>query len=401
MIKLEKPFFWSLLVFVFSIPIFPSISTKLLVLLVVLSVFLFEWKFNPGAFLARAWDTILYILVLIAGLFYSMDLSNGLKVLETNFSFIAIPIVFSTIRYFSEKELFKVFSAFTVGLFAACIIYLVNAIILYERHGVTDVFFFYQLTNILGSHPTYLAYYLIFAITYGLYLLFYQKSKVNPYFVSVNILFLFLMLMLTGGQTAFVGLLFVFAFFLLKLFLGQNRIVYQRLAFGLVVGMLLVMVFVSSNESNLREQALNDSWDRFELWRSGILANSNFLFGVGTGDYKNVLNEYYRETHQDAFADGGLNSHNQFIQIFFSNGILGLLAVMLLLLRPLYLAFKHNSQLGILMLFPFLIYGMTEVFLGRYQGVVFFTLLHQVFIKHYLNTNKTLSVTREGYLSRP
>ena len=48
--------------------------------------------------------------------------------------------------------------------------------------------------------------------------------------------------------------------------------------------------------------------------------------------------------------------------------------------RPLYLAVKNKNILAILCMFPFLIYGMTEVFLGRYQGVVFFALLHQVFI---------------------
>jgi Lipid A core - O-antigen ligase and related enzymes len=164
----------------------------------------------------------------------------------------------------------------------------------------------------------------------------------------------------------------------------------QKLTFALVAFMVVIMFLVNLKDQTIREQMLNDSWDRFELWRSGVLANSDLLLGVGTGDYKNVLTEYFKLNHQDAFAKEGLNAHNQFIQIFFSNGLLGLTSIVILLLRPLYLAFKHNDQMGILMIFPFLIYGMTEVFLGRYQGVVFFALLHQIFISFYLFSKKSV-----------
>ena len=48
------------------------------------------------------------------------------------------------------------------------------------------------------------------------------------------------------------------------------------------------------------------------------------------------------------------------------------------------LSFKNNNSFGVLVFFPFLIYGVTEVFLGRYQGVIFFALLHQVFINRLI-----------------
>lgn len=158
--------------------------------------------------------------------------------------------------------------------------------------------------------------------------------------------------------------------------------------------MLVTILYVNSGAPSERDHLLSDSWDRFELWQSGIFANSNFLLGVGTGDYKLVLNEYFRKNGQELYAQESLNSHNQFIQIFFSNGFLGLIAISLLILRPLYMAFRNNDQMGILMIFPFLIYGMTEVFLGRYQGVVFFALLHQVLVLFYLYSTATIQAKR-------
>jgi O-antigen ligase len=104
---------------------------------------------------------------------------------------------------------------------------------------------------------------------------------------------------------------------------------------------------------------------------------------VGTGDYKDVLNQFYRDHNMPAYADLSYNAHNQFIQVFFSNGLLGLTCVVLLLARPFYLSVKRQYLLGALIFFPFFIYGTTEVFLGRFQGLVFFALLHQLFIVFY------------------
>jgi O-antigen ligase len=128
-----------------------------------------------------------------------------------------------------------------------------------------------------------------------------------------------------------------------------------------------------------------DFWERFTLWDAALKANPNPIFGVGTGDYKVVLNQYFHSQGLSFFAEESYNSHNQFIQMYFSNGIFGLLSLCIIILRPLYLSFKVQNPLGILIIFPFITYGITEVFLGRYQGVVFFVFCHQLVVaKYYL-----------------
>jgi len=137
------------------------------------------------------------------------------------------------------------------------------------------------------------------------------------------------------------------------------------------------------NTINLEEK--NDYWERFVLWESALDATPDIIFGVGTGDYKKVLYEYYVSHKLYEFADSGFNSHNQFIEIFFTNGLVGVVALIIMLGRPLYLSVRNQNILGTLTFFSFFIYGMTEVFLGRYQGVVFFALLHQSFVTYYLS----------------
>ena len=382
---------WSyllLLVFVFFIPISSFISVRLLFVTLLLSV----GFIRSNNLLRASWDILIYLLILILGLTYSKDLDVGLRVLETSFSFLAIPIVISRLKVSDGKKIDKVFYSFILGLATACFICLVHATRKFMDAEDSQVFFFYQLTGVINSHPTYFAYFLIFAITYLLYFLYNQESSKNLILLTVSIIFFFGFLMLTGGQTSFISLLFVLSYFILKFFLA-NSTREQRLTIMLVSIMMISMFIVNSIEQSTRQEVLNDSWDRFELWRSAILANSNLIQGVGTGDYKNVLNEYYLRNSLDDFAEESLNSHNQFIQIFFSNGIFGLIVVVVMILRPIYLAFKKNDQLGILIMFPFLIYGITEVFMGRYQGVVFFALLHQTLISNCMITNKSLSVS--------
>ncbi|MFM9839148.1 MAG: O-antigen ligase family protein [Cyclobacteriaceae bacterium] len=197
--------------------------------------------------------------------------------------------------------------------------------------------------------------------------------------------------MLTGGRTSFISLILIFSFFILRFFL-EDRGNVQKLTFGFIVTMTICMFATSAYEKDSRALILNDSWDRYDLWESAISANTNILFGVGTGDYKSVLNEYFRSHNMGKYAVDSLNAHNQFIQTYLSNGLLGLVAIIILLGRPLLLSFLRGNTLGILVFFPFVLYGMTEVFLGRYQGVVFFAFLHQVFMAHLESSKPTINL---------
>jgi O-antigen ligase len=373
-----------ILLYSFVLPWSQFVSIRLIVLSAILSTCHLK---NLARLIPFTWPNIAYFLVLIVGLVYSSNTELGMKVLETNASILLVPISFASIIGRAPQQLNKVGLFFVLGLITSASFSFVLALMDYYKYNDIGQLYFYELLSPINSHPTYYAYYIVFSLTYCLYIIKYENLNIPKWSIALMVVFLFLILILTGGQTAFVALLFVFSFFLLKFFLGQSKTANDRLSFLLIVAMLIVMIIVSSGSSSQREQTLDDSWDRFELWRAAILANSNPFTGVGTGDYKQVLHQYYVDHNQLAFANDDLNSHNQFIQMFFSNGLIGLIALLIMLIRPLYLAFRRNHQFGVLIIFSFLIYGMTEVFLGRFQGVVFFALLHSVLSVHYSQEN--------------
>lgn len=372
-----------------ALPISQLVSSRILFVAVILSFFLSSQRFSSSKFFHQSWDLFLFFLILLIGLIYSSDLDLGLRHLETNLSFIGVPIVIYNLSPFSKDKLDQTYYSFTAGAILASIICLTFAFVDYFESGSLQVFFYSKLTNPIDSHPTYFAYYLIFAITYGLYLLYYELPPRYFFWMIALLIFLFLMLLLTGGQTSFISILLTFAFFISK-YLLEKKTKRVSLTIGLVAFFLfcmigLIMAFQNS-KLLLPLSNQNDYWERMMLWESAIKANTNPLLGVGTGDYNLVLNAYYQKHGLADFATKNFNSHNQFIQSFFTHGLLGLAGLILLLGRPLYLSVKNQNLLGILVFFPFLVYGITEVFLGRYQGVVFLALLHQVFISHYLHT---------------
>lgn len=378
---------WGLaMAFAFLVPLSQFLSVRVLLITCFLSILFSNGKVIN---LKHSWDMLVFLFVAMVGLFYTEDINSGLKILETSFSFLSIPILLNLIKPFDEVSLIKLLWAFVSGLFVACILCLAYATISFFQSSDPASFLFYRFTHVIDFQPTYFAYFLVFCITFCLYTLKYHKGRSRPNIIVFLALFFFVVLMLTGGRTSFISMLFVFSFFLLRVFLDQERVNAQINVVGIVVIMVITMFTTTGFEQGDRKLVLNDSWDRFELWKSAISANTNPLLGVGTGDTKTVLNEYFLSHKMERFALDSLNSHNQFIQIYLSNGILGLLVIILLLARPIYLSFVQGYTLGILVFFPFILYGVTEVFLGRYQGVVFFAFLHQAFTT-YLESSKPM-----------
>lgn len=82
---------------------------------------------------------------------------------------------------------------------------------------------------------------------------------------------------------------------------------------------------VFKNILNLSSEELYKLDPRFQIWTSvkSVLDNS-IIFGVGIGDVKESLLQKYTVDDFKLGAELGLNSHNQFLQVWMESGILGI-----------------------------------------------------------------------------
>lgn len=367
------------LVSAFAIPLWPKVSVKLIIATLIVAIIANSKLFSIRRFLDRSWDLLLYLLVLLLGLLWTENLGTGLRVLETSFTLLAMPLLFSFVYNRDGKILRDIISCFIYGVVTASVICVTAAFLHVIKTGSFDKFFYYQFTGIIDSHPTYHAYFVIFSITILLFQLYNGRTVKTSWLVVFITIFLFITLIFTSGKTSYAGLLVIFSYFLLRSILEEMNS-YRWLVLGLIAIMIFVIFMVHTSNYFADFVKEGDYWERFSLWKAAIHANTNWLLGVGTGDYKVVLNAYYKLHGMENYASGNYNSHNQFIQIYFVHGLLGLVAILIVILRPIYLAVKNRQVLGVLLFFPFIIYGFNEVFLDRYQGVVFLAFVHQLII---------------------
>lgn len=397
----QKVLLWILKAFAFSIPLSSFLSIRILVLASLYGLFVSRPNQVSLKLTRYAWDLMLFLATLIFGLFYTTDFNSGIQIMETSFSLFALPFVFSFVDSINKSTINKLFLIYLIGLALASLIMIGSSSFRYAESLDVSKFTYYNLTDTLGFQPTYFAYYLSFGICLMLYGLYTNQLNTPRYILIAGILYLFLVLMLTASRTAYLGLLLVLSFFILKYFFGESESSTKVIA--LVSGLLLLAMLLF-NHFDLNTSMPNivvetDFWERFTLWDAALRANPNPIFGVGTGDYKVILNQYYISQGMTRFAEENYNSHNQFIQIYFSNGIFGLLALCIIICRPLYLSFRVQNPLGILIIFPFIIYGITEVFLGRLQGVVFFVFCHQLVVNQYYLIRPKLILNEQNALN--
>jgi O-antigen ligase len=103
------------------------------------------------------------------------------------------------------------------------------------------------------------------------------------------------------------------------------------------------------------------------------------LFGYGVGDANTALVEKYKELGYTKNYNNNYNAHNQFLQSFLQNGILGgglLLFIFVILAKRM--KGSLNEMAVLVILFTSLFF---EAMLVRFNGIVFFSIVVPLLLK--------------------
>lgn len=120
---------------------------------------------------------------------------------------------------------------------------------------------------------------------------------------------------------------------------------------------------------------------RLYYWKAATqLIKNNLLFGVGTGDVQNALNEEYISSDSPLTKDWYRRPHNQFLTMWVSLGIVGFLIFLTTLLYPI-ISLKKNLPV---LFWPFFILTilsfLTEDTLETQAGISFYAIFNTLFI---------------------
>jgi len=387
-------YLFSLLAFI--IPLERKLIPPIIILLFVSSLLNGSFKFKEKKGILAL--TLLYV-TYVVGLIYSINLKYGLFDLEVKLSLLLFPLVFFVSKIEMKKVADNILNSFIDGCFVASILSLISAAIQYYLYSDINSFFYGELA--LYGHSSYMAIFLCFSSALIYIKNIKQGNKISFPKKDLFLLALFsLIIFFLVSKTGIISILLIHFAFIGYLII-KNKLYLKGTVVLVLISTLLFAGYKAFPEVNNRfnelfttvfsesEELNSTSSIRTEIWKTSVKILVQHPFGVGTGDVKDVLVEYYMNSGLDYAAEKELNAHNQFLQIALATGILGLLVLLLMIFYPLYYAIKNKHIIYIVFLGLIIINFLTEAMLETLAGVVFFaffnTMLYTTFVQNKIN----------------
>tara|TARA_B110000003_G_scaffold42848_2_gene40206 strand:- start:12559 stop:13779 length:1221 start_codon:yes stop_codon:yes gene_type:complete len=362
--------------------------------------------FFIGSFLLRvfkiekySFNNINILLILFFGLCFSSllwtdNIENTKNVLPRFLSFLVLPIAFSikTDTNFKKEKVLSTFSQSLVFYAFYCLF--IGVIKAFKSKDISYLFYHQLSQNLSNMSAIYLSVFISFAILY--YLNKKIKSRVDIFYLF----FLGLFLILLSSKTIITITFLLSIIIFLKDFELKKINIKQFFFIGLI---LLIFIIASVNfhkrfetefnKTNITEVLTKKEFGHVYLWTgTGLrvfqikafyevfLEKRKYLLGLGLNNSQKSLNEKYNEYNlYPGFLN--FNYHNQYIQILAELGIVGLLIGISILILITKQAVFYKDHFLLSFIFFTLVVFMTESFMWRQRGMVFFITILLLFNK--------------------
>ncbi|OYT14968.1 MAG: hypothetical protein B7C24_15575, partial [Bacteroidetes bacterium 4572_77] len=377
---LPKAILASFMILVFFMPVFYRITP---ILIGVLAVFILIDAFYHATFDFTPKNIILlgvsFFGIHLLSVFYSDFKEVAWEDVGIKFSLLLFPLLFMFKNPSVIKQKAKVLWAFVAGVLMAGIMMLARAFWVFDGQDIS-VFFYTKLSLF---HPSYMAMYFVFSILILIDFVSAKKRR-KPQLIGSMLAFSFLLVfvMLLQSKGAMLSLLVILVFYILYALWRKNKSIFLW-----SISLLLVFISLIYFQPNSRIKTMNESIEkmveedahittstgvRYEMWRVCLNAVSeHWAFGVGSGDIKPVLFKRYEVQKLEDAINNNYNVHNQYLETFLGQGIIGIGLLLALLVLAFRQALMRKSLLlsGFVLLISVSI--MPESMLNRQIGVVF------------------------------
>lgn len=333
-----------------------------------------------------------YLLHLLSS-FYSSNSSVALHDLQLKISLVLLPIFMLSTSLFSKdwkRLLLKAFSILMVGMAVYDLFTSYTEFIISSNYSS---FYYKNLPHLLVSKPHYVAWYYSFALFIALYEIIIRNKYKILWSIAASILMLSLIFLSSRAYLLAFSIVAIISgtIWIRKRSVSKRSILKLLLPLGFLISLALIIPNTRARivDTYAEINKLVDHDDhrqtnpRVYIWKyAGKLIKEKMLLGYGIGDAKLELNKalekcdalFWNGSENVLLNKKQLNYHNQFLQTWAEVGILGLLLLLYLMIKPFFLKNKHPLFLIFvgLTLFGFL----TESMLERQAGVVMLAFMY-------------------------
>ncbi len=389
----NKYFFkYLLLLIAFFIPINNHIVSYLIGALVTIWILEGDYRNKIQNILSKPYTLLFagYYIIYLIGILYSENLKFGMFDLGIKVSLLIFPILFSSLEqnFFKNLKLPLILNIYLSGCLLGSLICLANATYQYYKDSCYTGNFYYTNFSIL-FHPGYFSMYLNFAIAILAFLIIKRStfSIQNSYKSFLLILFFSVIIVLLSSKAGLVTLIIIIITIIGYLVIRNKKYKAGIILCIIIMPIMIVLLKVFPNSlermNNTRKLFMNKAYTnnlsedetsgRILIWKTSLkVMKENPIFGVGTGDVKDVLLNTYKKLNIKSAYEKKLNAHNQYFQTFIATGIIGFLILWLGLLLPAMIAFKQNNIIYLLFIIIFGFNILVESMLEVQAGVVFY-----------------------------
>lgn len=358
---------------------------------------------------------ILIYFLMALSLIWSLDTSETLKALGKVVPIILIPIAFMLMPKLSESSKQNFLKYYSYGISISSFLFLIKAVVRYFISGNSDVFFYHELVTkeVNAIHVS-----VFVAIAFFYFLNRKKKSWADR--ICMLILSIFILL-LSSKNIIVVFILLTVAREVYNLFRNKK----SSYILLLIIPVGLAIVFFTSNiadrfliefQSNEKAATVNQSFNQgqvlnvsvAEAWNTEKFRDNQYFPGTAFRVYQvRIFTELLQE-EPIFFMGYGLNAtdskilakarehsifmgnethegyhdknfHNQYVQFFAELGIFGILLIVIMLGNTLFNGFKRRDFVHICFAVLMISLFLTESFLARQRGIIFFTAFYCFF----------------------
>ena len=295
-----------------------------------------------------------------------------------------------------EKNLSYLKSGIILGTFTSCTYSLIKICIIVFQTGVFNFTKGPLINETLPVQRLYLGLLCTFSLIFVFERLLKNRKKLNLFLALFFVFFVFLI----AGRIAVVSVLFIIIYYVFT-FLKS----YMRYVAVLLILLFSSVVMLTNNNLSKRIFHSDDNFrtsyfekiemhePRFLIWKYSfeILKETNLITGNGysktTEKLVNKYNNIPQQKKKNWFINKEFNTHNQYLDILISQGILAGLLFLIFLSQAFKLAKESHTKL--LLLISMLIYMTVYNNFHRLIGVYLFALILIVILSKD-NAKKTI-----------
>lgn len=379
----------------FGIMLFPSIVKSVIIIIFSLIIFFLVSKrgfvINKTFFVINSSIYIGFIITML----YTSNFSEASLKLQTTFSLLIFPLLFSMLKTSDVLEVLKNSRIYLFVFIVATFLYNVIPFLWYyfTHYSLEDLIKHYPLIIIkdivkYSIHPIYMSMHCAISILFSIYLFKDIKTKLSKFILFlINLILIYFLIVYSkkGPIIAFVFVLFLWSFF------KEKKI--RKYYFLAIIAISILLISIPKTRNTFLElikveeaksMGANSTNIRYSIYKTSfLLIKSSPFIGYGIGDFNDQLKIEYKKNNYFLLSKE-YNSHNQYLSFLLIGGFPLLFLYLYFLYYNINLSISNENYLLIVVLSFYSIVMLSENILERENGVIFFSFLINFFaLKNY------------------